>query len=250
MPSSNDMQHIVRACCRVNATLYVLGTNRGSWGFKESNCSRTHLADDQAIRTDKDAHEPLALCNFTPSARQATGASLGHLVPLQDETGQRRHYESARLLELIDVGILWRPGNQKGSATAVLNRPPTRMHWWWSHGIPVIGYPMEAYLDAGRRVGYPLELLNLTKSRHIEEALRRLAPPEERSCLQARARRGAALSSPSYSAIELLATICAVAERCGATIEAGRLLQPSSHWARRLSTRHAARTMLLTATSG
>ena len=97
----------------------------------------------------------------------------------------------------------------------VQNRPPTRMHWWWSHSIPVIGYPMEAYLDAARRIDYPLSLLNLTNSRQIQSALQRLAPAEERSCLQRASAHGALLSSPSHSSLELLAAICAVADRCG-----------------------------------
>ena len=33
-----------------------------------------------------------------------------------------------------------------GGPLAVQNRPPTRMHWWWSHAIPVIGYPTEVQL--------------------------------------------------------------------------------------------------------
>ena len=74
---------------------------------------------------------------------------------------------------------------------------------------------LQAYLDAARRIGYPTDLLNLTGSRSIQDALHRLAPPEERSCLQSAASHGALVSSPSYSSLELLAAICAVASRCG-----------------------------------
>ena len=48
------------------------------------------------------------------------------------------YYESQQLHEVIDVGFVWRPSHQKGSSFAVTNRPPTRMHWWWAHGLPVI----------------------------------------------------------------------------------------------------------------
>ena len=123
-------------------------------------------------------------------------ALLNNLTALlTDETNQRKHYLSDELLQRIDVGIVWQSGRQPGGHIAVQNRPPTRMHWWWSHAIPVIGYPTEAYLDAARRVNYPLALLNLTGSRQIQEALQRLAPPEERGCLQSTSRHGALLSS-------------------------------------------------------
>ena len=136
-------------------------------------------------------------------------------MELKDETNQRKHYSSDELLQRIDVGIVWQSDRQKGGALAVQNRPPTRMHWWWSHAIPVIGYPTEAYLDAARRIGYPSELLNLTGSRQIQNALQRLAPPEERRCLQSASSHGALISSPTYSSFELLAAICTVAMRCG-----------------------------------
>ena len=113
------------------------------------------------------------------------------------------------------VGLVWRPGHQQGGPMAIHNRPPTRMHWWFSHGIPVIGYPMAAYLDAARRVGYPLELLNLTSAEHIESALLQIASQEARGCLRQAAAHGALVSSPWYSGVQLLAAVCTVAKRCG-----------------------------------
>lgn len=49
------------------------------------------------------------------------------------------------------------------------------MHWWFAQGIPVIAYPMPAYVDAARRANYPLELVNVTTLQSIEEALCQLA---------------------------------------------------------------------------
>lgn len=135
-----------------------------------------------------------------------------------DPTGQRRYYESSQLLELVDVGLVWRPGHQQGGPLAVGNRPPTRMHWWFSHHVPVIGYPMAAYVDAARRAKYPLELLNLTTDAQVAAALRRIAPRDTRACLQHLAAHGGARSTAWFSAIELLASICAVARRCGKTL--------------------------------
>ena len=153
-----------------------------------------------------------------------------HLTSLADPTRQKRYYDAQQVLDLIDVGVVWRPGHQQGGKIAVDNRPPTRMHWWWSHGIPVIGYPMQAYLDAARRAGYPEELLNLTTSTGVEQALRQIDAAEERSCLQRMAHRGAELSSPWYASVELLAAICDLGERCGTKLlHGGRSPSAGSH---------------------
>ena len=219
MPSREDMTEIVRACCRANATLYVIGSGKDGLRLKPQNCSDS--SDGLALSREHRTHLRSRTCVAHPPAGHHLGiratALLDNLTttPLRDETHQRKHYPSAELLEQIDVGIVWRPGHQPGGRLVVQNRPPTRMHWWWSHSIPVIGYPMEAYLDAARRIDYPLSLLNLTNSRQIQSALQRLAPAEERSCLQRASAHGALLSSPSHSSLELLAAICAVADRCG-----------------------------------
>ena len=259
MPTQSDLRMIVRACCRFNATLYIVGTGGAAFRFKQQNCTEEDLmAAAENRHWAEEGRSPCAASgphgNQHPGRATAVrfGTSGGPLMSnfgaealaqLRDETGQRKYYESTRLLELIDVGVLWRPGRQQGSAFAIRNRPPTRMHWWWSHGIPVIGYPMEAYLDAGRRVSYPESLLNLTTSEEIEEALRRIAQPQERACLQAPSLQGAMLSSPLYSSSELLVAICALAERCGALDEPRpeELRQPVGQWARRIATRHRAR---------
>ena len=159
-----------------------------------------------------------------------------HLTSLADPTRQKRYYDAQQVLDLIDVGVVWRPGHQQGGKIAVDNWPPTRMHWWWSHGIPVIGYPMQAYLDAARRAGYPEELLNLTTSTGVEQALRQIDAAEERSCLQRMAHRGAELSSPWYASVELLAAIAtsasAAARNCctgGESIRRGATHAPQHH---------------------
>jgi hypothetical protein len=101
-----------------------------------------------------------------------------------------------------------------GNPFAVANRPPTRMAWWWSHGVPVLGFPMEAYVEGARRAGYPPTLLNLTRAVDVERALCAVADARTRGCLRRSALHGAALTSPQYSARELLAALCVVAESC------------------------------------
>ena len=218
MPSRDDMNDIVSACCRANATLYVIGSNSNGLRLTPQNCTN-HSVELPPPKREYRTHLRSRVCSLRPPSGHLglrAGALLDNLTaPLVDQTNQRKHYFSPELLERIDVGIVWRPGRQQGGHLAVANRPPTRMHWWFSHSIPVIGYPMEAYQDAARRIDYPVGLLNLTSSRQIQDALRQLAPPEVRGCLQRASTHGALLSSPLYSSLELLAAICAVAERCG-----------------------------------
>ena len=166
------------------------------------------------------AHEvEKAMQQRTPESRGGLWDALRPPSGLMlDPTHQQRYYSSAELLNLVDVGLVWRPGHQQGGPLAIRNRPPTRMHWWWSHGIPVIGYPMEAYVDAARRVHYPTELLNLSGAADIEHALRRIAPAEDRACLRATSVHGARVTSPWYSSYELFAALCELATRCGKSL--------------------------------
>lgn len=74
------------------------------------------------------------------------------------------------------MGLLWPPEPRRGhSAMAVRNRPPTRMHWWFAQGIPVIAYPMPAYVDAARRINYPAELVMVNSSKQLERSFCLLA---------------------------------------------------------------------------
>ena len=92
---------------------------------------------------------------------------------------------------------------------------------------------MEAYLDAARRSGYPEELVNLTTAGDIERALVRIAPSERRRCLQETSLHGAHLTSPWYSAQELLAGICELATRCHVRLPLSqhRIGQSAARWA-------------------
>lgn len=243
------MHELVKACCRANASLYVVLTSPKGFRivhFPVPNATHATKGHQHGRTTNRTAqvarHAALCggdagrggACEAAPSlgacASAAAGpaadagadeaaidaaiaAGVGGTLRL-DKTRQRRFYESEELIELIDVGLVWRPGHQKGGHMAVHNRPPTRMAWWWSHGIPVVGYPMAAYTEGASRVGYPVRLLNVSAPARLEEALCSIASREERACLQRAALRGAALSGPQYSSLELIAAACKVAEIC------------------------------------
>lgn len=229
MPTTHEMRGLHRACCRANVTLYLIHSRADGLGIKTQNGNCSEFGDTPPS-TGQGHSDVLAACvarhgaNLTRRTTWMTGpgnsmhraANYSHL---QDLTHQRRYYDTPQLLTHVDVGIVWRPGHQQGGKIAQDNRPPTRMHWWWSHGIPVIGYPMKAYVDAARRVGYPEDLLNLTTSEQVEDALHRVQSREERSCLQHVAAHGAHVSSPWYTAHELLAAVCVLSERCSKPLQ-------------------------------
>ena len=241
MPTREDLRGIMRACCRVNATLYLVASKGSSLEIKpmnqHHNCSQilnSSVADgwngaDRASLLSQPTPAPACLSRRGGIAAAGNFSRSSLPSRLRDPTRQRRYYDSPQLLDLIDVGLVWRPGHQQGGKIAVDNRPPTRLHWWWSHGIPAIGYPMPAYLDAARRARYPEELLNLTTSSDIERALLQIASADERSCIQQSAMHGACLSSPWYTSLELLAAICAVGERCGRPLQAAQLYTQTSN---------------------
>ena len=131
----------------------------------------------------------------------------------EDFGGQALHYNSSSLADLtVDVALLWPPVASNLSAFAVHNRPPTRMHFWWSLGVPVVGYPMPAYVEAARRAGYPMELLHVTAPAQLESVLCVIGSSSVRECLREHARHGARMSSPQASAFQLLQAACEVAQ--------------------------------------
>ena len=69
-------------------------------------------------------------------------------------------------------------------------------------------------VEGAKRVGYPPRLLNVSRVVDLPDALCSLAPEATRECLRAAALRGAALTSPQYSAMELVAGLCELAAVC------------------------------------
>ena len=112
------------------------------------------------------------------------------------------------MLERVDVGLCWRPGGRADDPWAVANRDGTRMAWWWSHGIPVIGYPMIAFGELAARVGYPRSLVNVTTADDLTRALCQIASPAQRSCLAEVSRAAGVRTSPQVSGQEFRNMIC------------------------------------------
>ena len=68
--------------------------------------------------------------------------------------------------------------------------------------------------EGASRVGYPPALLNVSTPARLEHALCSIASREERACLQRAALRGAMLTGPQHSSLELIAGACKLAEIC------------------------------------
>ena len=267
MPTNVDMHKILRGCCRANTTLYLvssrsdglqvgrtrIATANGLWDDGARYVERGHHKEQQQLQqqyVDGEQRSETARSRSPCVSRFGMGSNGGehtrkhgggtgfatrwstfgsHLTSLADPTRQKRYYDAQQVLDLIDVGVVWRPGHQQGGKIAVDNRPPTRMHWWCLTASRSSGTQCRLTWTR-RRAGYPEELLNLTTSTGVEQALQQIDAAEERSCLQRMAHRGAELSSPWYASVELLAAICDLGERCGTKLlHGGRSPSAGSH---------------------
>lgn len=65
----------------------------------------------------------------------------------------QRKFHDVSWVDDIDVALLWPPNRR---ARTLLHRPPTRMLWWWSHGVPTILFPYAAYIETAVNFGYAL----------------------------------------------------------------------------------------------
>lgn len=233
-------------------TLQIMGGCAAEEENVLSQCERTTREGPPATEFGSLAAPlpSLTLAQLLASERKADaiaakgGGGEGGLVEhsivehIDPKGAQRKYYESAELLEKIDLGLLWWPNREKSlighSAWTIANRDSTRMAWWWSHGIPVIGYPMNGYLDLSKRSGYPQALLNLTTGADVSMSLCALRTAKVRGCLHKVATAaGEHLSSVHASARDFLAGVCRVGAICkrhqehDSTDPRGELLLPA-----------------------
>ena len=118
-------------------------------------------------------------------------------------------YQSDELLQRVDVGLVWRPARPGATPHEVEHRPATRLAWWWSHNLPVIGSPLTSILELATTHAYPVTpWLNLRTPSDVGRALCALRRAATRKCLQSAARLGSARTSPHVSATEWRAALC------------------------------------------
>lgn len=217
VPAPSDLQALAGACCRAGAELLLVQApnaleGRSAFSAEAQPCA----AADKASSLQAPRHCAAIRCDEPQPARELFDGAVprGALRTMEEDFGgQALHYNSSSLADLtVDVALLWPPVASNLSAFAVHNRPPTRMHFWWSLGVPVVGYPMPAYVEAARRAGYPMELLHVTAPAQLESVLCVIGSSSVRECLREHARHGARMSSPQASAFQLLQAACEVAQ--------------------------------------
>ncbi|KAL1504688.1 hypothetical protein AB1Y20_008468 [Prymnesium parvum] len=207
--SSSLVRRLARACCGAGARLYLIfsppaaDTSAGSLRFQEQPCREPDGPELQR------GHECRGECATMP----ADDSPPWPTERFRDDTGQRRFYESERILELIDVGLVWSGGVKlprgfSGAQFFDAHRPPTRMHWWWSHGIPTLAMQLPTFRDAAERAGYPAAAVALRTPEDVEAALRSISCAPARECLRRAALRGAAMSSPQAASDDLVRAAC------------------------------------------
>ena len=227
MPDDQTLHELADACCEHGVTLKLVlseNTHRlplppvrvvDAWS---GNCSTSEDAASARQRQCRLA-EPKLNVPHPPkfAAGLARRVAAQSLLMAQADAGlvqaQQPYYISPDgALDKIDVALLWSPPKLRiaqDGEFAVNNRPPTRIHWWFSHGHPVLadGH-MEAYKDAGQRVGYPPELLSVSSASMLSEALCSIADPGTRAKLQELSKFGGVLSSPVVAGEALLGALC------------------------------------------
>ena len=193
VPREEDVLALAAACCRSGAQLVIIkspnrGEGRNDYRLEPQACP----ANSAPRRCDGVAEME---CGGIPPERPRWQPPRSALQPLgEDPFKQAQHFNSSSLQE-IDVGLLWPPTATSLGSDGRLsrpdpylqymhNRPPTRLHFWWSVGVPAIGFPMPAYVESTRRAGYPSGLMHLAVPAHVESALCGIRSARTRQCLR------------------------------------------------------------------
>jgi len=81
---------------------------------------------------------------------------VNHLQPARrgpgDPFGQRRFHEGST--DEVDVGLYWPPEDH---TDFYVSKPQTKMSFWFSHGVPVIFFPIPSYTDVALAFDYRLD---------------------------------------------------------------------------------------------
>lgn len=220
--SDRVVRALARACCNAGATLYLIasppakldsaaGHSSGSRKSPPMHFSRQTCLKGQTMPSPT-AGRCDTQCPYCESC-PASDEGIALRGPLHDDTLQRPYYESSELIDLIDVGLVWSDDAQPSRrffADRFFNehRPPTRMHWWWSHGIPTLALQRRTFLDAARRAGYPEGVSKLHTPEDVKSALHTIRCAKSRDCLRRRALHAAILAGPRAAAAELAKSTC------------------------------------------
>jgi hypothetical protein len=60
----------------------------------------------------------------------------------------------------VDIAFLWPPDD----LVTTLYRPPTRLLYWWSHGVPTVFFPYKSYVEVSEASGYSVDSVNMSSA--------------------------------------------------------------------------------------
>ena len=66
-------------------------------------------------------------------------------------SGDQRKYHVG-VASGVDLAVLWPPNHLE----TTMHRPPTRLLYWWAHGVPTVFFPYKSYEEVAEAAGYVL----------------------------------------------------------------------------------------------
>jgi hypothetical protein len=98
--------------------------------------------------------------HYPPREDLPENTAVGGPYKCEEPWDQYPHHKMA---EGIDIAFVWPPHTNPDYYTQNL-RPPTRLIFWWSHGVPTIYFPYKSYDEVADLTDYPIPSV-LTKVR-------------------------------------------------------------------------------------
>lgn len=223
MPMAHDLHHLAVASCSVGVAFVVIFEHEGR--FEESSLShyectnrsvalppRVCIGAHCRLRTQLSRHQVNR--NRHQDVRRPFGLPIADM-PGFFSAGSQARFHDRPLIDEVDIAILWPNFRQ---ADMVLHSPPTRLLFWWSHGVPCIFYPYVAYIDAAKHASYFLPAIApfakafpVARTPHdVARLLGRLeAEPASRRALAAAGLRAVRDYAPDAIAARLVRGLCA-----------------------------------------
>jgi len=165
-PSENETLQLATAACDIaGASLVVINENKVG-GRRATITTYTCDRRRTLVLPPRNTH------GQNPS-RSQLGKDCGKLKNAPTtcfSMSSQAFYHDVPWIDEIDVALLW-PSQQNYRSNELEARPPTRMLFWWSHGVPTIFYPFAAYVEVARAAGYELPARSPRKAGKVRPRL-------------------------------------------------------------------------------
>ena len=205
-PRRTVLDHLAEACCSLHLTLLVFfeqqekASRAGVYGpltdVTRYQCSSGHYRGDAT--TSRAVQTPGRLAHVASSHSQFRDSRIFNF-------SEQSLYNDVGWLQEVDLALLW-PGS---TDKLVMHRPPTRLLFWMSHGVPALFYPLNSYLEAAASVNYRLpdrSLPSVTSPAHFHtQTAKLLDRPDVRAHMVTEGLRAASEYTPEAVAAKYLA---------------------------------------------